>query len=156
MLEPGTTAPDFTLPDQHGSEVSLSALDGGYVVLYFYPQAATRGCTLEARGFREIFDDYRDLGVPVLGVSMDPVEDLADFAAEEDLPFTLLSDEEGTVAKNYQVYKELERDGERIEIADRVTVLIGPDGTVEAVYEDVDPETHAKTVLEDLRTRMTG
>lgn len=156
MIQPGEKAPAFTLPDQDGTPVSLSDLRGGYAVLFFYPQASTRGCTIEARGFRDVFDDYRDLGVPVLGISVDPIEDISAFADEEDLPFSLLSDEDGTVARDYGVYQEGERDGQPFEIADRVTVILDPDGKVEAVYDDVDPEGHASTVLEDLRVRLTG
>lgn len=152
MLEPGDEAPDFTLPDQHGDEVSLSSYSGGAVVLFFYPQASTRGCTIEARGFRAAWSEYTELNVPVVGISVDPVEDIAAFATSEELPFTLLSDADGAVAMAYGVYEEGTHEGTPFEIANRVTFLVGPDGTIRQRYDDVDPEGHADRVLADIET----
>lgn len=155
MLDTGAEAPAFTLPNQDGDEVSLAAHRGTYVVLYFYPKASTRGCTIEAREFRDEWPAYDDLEVPVIGISIDPVEDLARFAAEEDLPFDLLSDADGSVARAYGVYDSGTHDGEAYEIAERATVLIEPDGTIAERYDDVDPEGHATDVLEDIRSRVS-
>lgn len=150
MLDVGADAPTFTLPDQAGTNVSLSGFEGDYVILYFYPEAQTSGCTIEARGFRENWPEYESLGVPVFGLSLDPISDLEEFAAEEDLPFSLLSDADGEVARAYGVYDQGVHEGTPYEIARRVTYLIAPDGTVARRYDDVNPEGHAESVLEDL------
>lgn len=150
MIDIGADAPEFTLPDQDGNHVSLSGFEGEYVVLYFYPEAQTSGCTIEARGFRENWPEYEALGVPVLGISLDPVSDLEEFTTEEDLPFTLLSDADGGVARAYGVYDQGVHEGTPYELARRVTYLIAPDGTVARRYDDVNPEDHAETVLGDL------
>jgi peroxiredoxin Q/BCP len=150
MLEAGQPAPAFELPDQDGEPVSLSAYRGQRVVLYFYPRADTPGCTAEACSFRDAWGEYEDRDVVVLGVSNDPVDALAEFAEKYDLPFRLMSDEDGAVAERYDSFGEIEQEGEIYDIALRNTFLIGPDGDLEAVYEGVDPEGHADEVLADL------
>lgn len=150
MLETGQTAPDFELEDQNGNTVSLSDYEGQRVVLYFYPKAKTGGCTTEAQGFRDLYDEFTDRDVEVLGVSADPVDLIAEFSEEEDLPFTLLSDENGEAASQYESFGEKEVRGETWEIAFRNTYVIGPDGTIEAVYEGVSPDEHPQQVLDDL------
>jgi peroxiredoxin Q/BCP len=150
MLDVGDDAPDFTLPNQHGDPVSLSDYRGRRVVLYFYPRADTPGCTTEACGFRDAWDDYADADVAVLGVSDDPVSDLADFADEYDLPFELLADEDGTVASAYDSYGEKNMFGNTFDGVFRNTYLVDADGRVELVYEGVSPDDHAETVLDDL------
>lgn len=144
MLEPGDEAPDFELPNQDGETIRLSEFDGR-VVLYFYPRADTPGCTTEACGFRDDWDSFEERGVAVLGVSDDPVSDLAEFAAKYDLPVELLSDEDGGVASLYDSYGEKEA----FEGVFRNTYVLN-DGVVEAVYEGVDPEGHAEEILADL------
>ena len=146
MLNVGDDAPDFTLPNQHGDPVSLSDYRGRRVVLYFYPRADTPGCTTEACGFRDAWDDYADADVAVLGVS----DDLADFADEYDLPFELLADEDGTVASAYDSYGEKNMFGNTFDGVFRNTYVVDADGTVELVYEGVSPDDHAETVLDDL------
>jgi len=150
MLETGSTAPSFALPNQDGDTVRLADFEGQRVVLYFYPRADTPGCTIEAEGFRDAHDRFRDLGATVLGISNDPVEDLEAFRQKYDLPFDLLSDEDGEVARAYESYGTVEMGGEEHEIAFRNTYVVGPDGTVAHAYEGVDPEGHATDVLEDL------
>ena len=150
MLEAGEKAPEFELQDQNGDTVSLSDFEGRRVVLYFYPKAGTPGCATEAQGFRDRYDEFTERDVVVLGVSADSVEDLREFAEDEDLPFTLLSDEKGTVASQYESFGEKEVRDETWEIAFRNTYVIGPDGEVEAVYEGVSPEEHPERVLSDL------
>lgn len=153
MLETGSEAPAFELHNQDGERVRLADFEGERVVLYFYPRANTRGCTIEAQGFRDEHAAFRDLDAVVLGVSNDPVEDLGPFREEHDLPFDLLSDEDGTVAEQYDTYGTVElQDGETTEIAFRNTYVIGPDGTIERTYESVDPSGHADDVLADLRS----
>src|SRR5580698_9498235 len=105
-LSPGDPAPDFTLPDQHGNPVTLSALRGKTVVLYFYPKADTPGCTTQACGVRDHRADYERLGARVLGVSPDPVKKVTKFAEKFDLDFTLLADADHAVAEAYGVWVE--------------------------------------------------
>lgn len=150
MLEEGSTAPSFALPNQDGELVRLADFEGRRVVLYFYPRADTPGCTIEAEGFRDAHDRFRDLDAVVLGISNDPVEELQPFREKYDLPFDLLSDEEGEVARDYESFGTIEMgDGEH-EIAFRNTYVVGPDGKIERTYEGVDPDGHATDVLEDL------
>jgi peroxiredoxin Q/BCP len=150
MLEAGQPAPAFELPDHDGEPVSLSEYRGQRVVLYFYPRADTPGCTAEACSFRDAWGEYEDRDVVVLGVSNDPVDALAEFAEKYDLPFRLMSDEDGAVAERYDSFGEIEHEGEIYDIALRNTFLIGPDCDLEAVYEGVDPEGHADEILADL------
>ena len=150
MLDAGDAAPDFELPDQHGDSVSLSDFRGEYVVVYFYPRANTPGCTTEACGFRDAHDRFRERGIRVLGVSDDPVEDLREFEADHDLPFLLLSDEDGEVAAAYDSYGEKNMFGETFDGVFRNTYVVGPDGDVVLTYEGVSPEGHASEILADL------
>ena len=150
MLAPGDTAPDFELPDHRGDPVSLSSYRGDYVVVYFYPRADTPGCTTEACGFRDSYGGFEERGVTVLGISDDPVDDIASFAAEYDLPFRLLSDEDGTVAAAYDSYGEKNMFGNTFDGVFRNTYVIDPDGEVALAYEGVSPDGHAEAILDDL------
>ena len=144
MIAAGDTAPDFTLPDQDGEEVTLSSLRGETVVVYFYPRANTPGCTKQACGIRDHAADYEKLGARVLGVSPDPVQRVKQFHDEQALDFSLLADADGSVCKAYGVKKFWG--------ALRSTFIIGPDGKVERVFPKVSPKTHDDVVLEALRT----
>jgi peroxiredoxin Q/BCP len=148
MLDPGDPAPEFELPNQDGDPVALSSFDGP-VVVYFYPRADTSGCTTEALGFRDAWDDFVERDVAVLGVSDDPVEDLAAFAEKYDLPFELLSDADGAVARSYDSYGERTVGGETVEVSFRNTYVVR-DGEVVRAYEGVTPEGHAEQLLADL------
>lgn len=150
MPSEGDEAPAFELHDQNGERVVLSDYRGEHVVLYFYPKADTPGCTTEACSFRDAYEKFQERGIAVLGVSTDPVEDLSAFADKHDLPFRLLSDEEGEVARKYDSFAVKEIRGEEYEIAERNTFIIGPDGEIVAVYEDVSPEAHAEEILDDI------
>lgn len=150
MLEPGEPAPDFDLPDQTGDTVSRSDHEGEYVVVYFYPRADTPGCTTEACGFRDEWTAFEERDVAVFGISDDPVEALAAFAEKHDLPFHLLSDEDGAVSTAYDSYGEKNVFGNEVTGVFRNTYIVGPDGTVERAYEGVSPEGHAEQLLEDL------
>lgn len=150
MLAVGDTPPEFVLNDHDGTAVALEDFAGQRVVVYFYPEAATSGCTIEARSFRDAWPEFEDRGLPVLGISLDAVEKIAAFRDAENLPFTLLSDPTGTVAKAFGVYDEGVHDGTPYRIAQRHTFVIGADGTIEAVYEDVSPEDHAEEILADV------
>jgi peroxiredoxin Q/BCP len=151
MFDPGAEAPEFELPNQNGDPVALSDFAGRRVVLYFYPRADTRGCTVEAKGFRDDYEAFEAADVVVLGVSNDPVDAIAGFHEKHDLPFDLLSDENGSVARAYDSFGTIELEGEEHDIAFRNTYVIGPDGTTERVYEGVDPTDHPDEVLEDVR-----
>ncbi|ELZ78521.1 thioredoxin-dependent thiol peroxidase [Haloferax larsenii] len=150
MLSVGDAAPDFELPDQHGDTVSLSEYRGQRVVVYFYPRADTPGCTTEACGFRDSWDEFGERDVAVLGISDDPVSDLDSFADKYDLPFSLLSDEDGSVSSAYDSYGEKNMFGKTFDGVFRNTYLVGPDGTIEQVYEGVSPDGHAEEILADL------
>jgi peroxiredoxin Q/BCP len=150
MPEVGDDAPEFALPDQDGDTVDLSDFDGETVVLYFYPKADTPGCTTQACSIRDVYDEFEERGVTVLGISTDTVEDIAAFAEKHDLPFTLLADEDGEVARAYDSFAVKEMRGEEWEIAERNTFVVGPDGKVAAVYEGVSPEGHGDEILDEL------
>lgn len=152
MLDVGTEAPEFELPDQHGNRITLSDFAGKWVVLYFYPKAMTPGCTTEACSFQNSHEEFTDREVAIVGVSTDPVDELEAFAMAEGLDFTLLSDTDGTVATQYESFGEREHEGTTWEIALRNTYLIGPDGRIEETYENVSPDGHARQVLADLET----
>ncbi|MFB6138083.1 MAG: thioredoxin-dependent thiol peroxidase [Halobacteriaceae archaeon] len=156
MLEVGTEAPAFELANQDGDPVALADHRGEWVVLYFYPRAATEGCTTEARGFRDEREALADRDAVVLGVSDDPVADLADFADEEDLPFDLLSDPDGEVASAYDSYGEKTTFGNTDDGVFRNTYVVDPDGHVAAVFEDVSPDGHAGAVLDVLDDLQAG
>ena len=150
MLEVGSEAPAFELPTQHGDTLSLDDFEGSWVVVYFYPRADTPGCTTEACGFRDAFDAFDEAGVEVVGISDDPVEDLAAFADKYDLPFALLSDEDGAVATAYDSYGEKNMFGKTFDGVFRNTYVVDPSGNVARAYEDVSPENHAEGILLDL------
>jgi peroxiredoxin Q/BCP len=147
MLDEGTQAPEFELPNQDGDPVALSAYRGQHVVVYFYPRADTPGCTAQACSFRDEWSRYENADVAVLGVSDDPVEDLDDFADKYDLPFELLSDANGEVATTYDSYGEREIMGDVMDVTFRNTYVVGPEGDIVAAFEGVDPEGHADDVL---------
>ncbi len=147
MLDPGTDAPTFTLQNQHGESVSLP--DSGLAVVYFYPRADTPGCTKEACSFRDRWGEFEARGVPVFGISDDPVPDLAAFAEKHDLPIDLLSDEDGAVSSAYDAYGEKNMFGKTFDGVFRNTYVVR-DGEVALAYEGVDPEGHADEILADL------
>jgi peroxiredoxin Q/BCP len=147
MIEPGDEAPDFTLPDQRGEPVTLSALRGNSVVLYFYPKADTPGCTTQACGVRDHAPEYEFAGATVLGVSPDPVKPIAKFAEKFDLGFPLLSDEEHKVAEAYGVWVQKSMYGRTYMGMERTTFVIGPDGVVTNVFRRVKPAQHDQLVL---------
>jgi peroxiredoxin Q/BCP len=152
MLEAGDRPPSFTLTDAQGRKVSLKDFAGRHVVLYFYPADDTPGCTKEACGFRDAWDDLRALGVEVLGVSGDEAESHQRFAAKYRLPFTLLSDPGHEVMWAYGAYGEKTMYGKKVVGVIRSTVWIGPDGRVRRHWARVrDAATHPDKVLEAIR-----
>jgi thioredoxin-dependent peroxiredoxin len=152
MLEPGTTAPAFTLTDATGQKVSLKDFAGRDVILYFYPRDDTPGCTKEACGFRDAWDELRELGVAVLGVSADDADSHQRFAAKYRLPFTLLSDPDRSVMTAYDAYGEKTMYGRKVVGVIRSTVWIGPDGRVRRHWARVaNAADHPAKVLAALR-----
>jgi peroxiredoxin Q/BCP len=150
MLEAGQAAPDFTLPDQDGEELSLSDLRGETVVLYFYPRADTPGCTTQACGVRDRGADYTAAGARVIGVSPDEVDAVKKFADKFELDFTLLADADHAVADAYGAWGEKSMYGKKYMGVQRATFLIDPDGTIAKVFPKVSPKTHDDVVLEAL------
>jgi thioredoxin-dependent peroxiredoxin len=150
MLEQGTQAPDFDLPDQDGDNVKLSDLKGQTVVLYFYPKADTPGCTTQACGIRDHLPDYTEAGVRVLGVSPDPVTLVKKFHDKQALNFTLLADEDHAVCEAYGVWAEKSMYGKTYWGAQRATFIIDPEGKVADVIPKVSPKTHDEQVLKIL------
>ncbi|MFP5309179.1 MAG: thioredoxin-dependent thiol peroxidase [Actinomycetes bacterium] len=146
--EPGTPAPDFTLPDQDGRDVTLSELRGAPVVVYFYPADDTPGCTTQACGIRDQWGEFEAAGAHVLGISPDDVASHAEFRAKHDLPHTLLADPERTVMEAYGAWGEKVLYGKRTVGTIRSTVLVAPDGTVARVWKRAVPKTHADAVLQ--------
>jgi peroxiredoxin Q/BCP len=147
MIEAGEQAPDFSLPDQDGNELTLSALRGQPVVLYFYPRADTPGCTTQACGVRDHRADYERAGARVIGVSPDPVSAVKKFAEKHALDFTLLADEDHSVCELYGVWREKQMYGKSYWGAQRATFVIDPQGTVVTVFPKVSPKTHDELVL---------
>ena len=150
MLQVGDEAPEFELYNQHGETVRRSDFDGRRLVVYFYPRVNTEGCTVEAREFNEAKPAYDERDVSIVGISDDPVEDLESFADAYDLEFDLLSDELGEVSTLYESYGEKHMFGNTFHGVYRNTYVVGSDGRVEAVYENVSPEGHATEILDDL------
>jgi peroxiredoxin Q/BCP len=147
MIEQGQTAPEFTLPNQDGEDVSLADYRGRTVVLYFYPKADTPGCTTQACGIRDHAADYEAAGVVVLGVSPDPVKAIKKFHGGQGLNFTLLADEDHAVCDLYGTWVEKNRYGRTYWGAQRATFIIDGEGTVARVFPSVSPKTHDEQVL---------
>jgi peroxiredoxin Q/BCP len=147
VIEDGDKAPDFELPDQDGNPVKLSSLRGRPVVVYFYPKAATPGCTTQACGVRDHRADYEQAGAVVLGVSPDPVAKVKKFHDKEGLNFSLLADEGHRVADAYGVWAEKSMYGRTYFGNERTTFVIGPDGNVARVLRKVKPAEHDELVL---------
>lgn len=151
-LQAGTKAPDFELPDETGSLHKLSDYQGQPVVLYFYPKDDTPGCTKEACNFRDDYSAYQTAGVTILGVSPDSPASHAKFKAKYDLPFSLLADEDHHVADLYEAWGPKKFMGRSYEGVLRTTYLIGPDGTIQQVFEKVRPAEHSEEILAALAT----
>ena len=147
MIAPGETAPDFELPDHDGGMVNLSNFRGQPVVVYFYPKAATPGCTTQACGVRDHRPDYEKAGAVVLGISPDPVAKIRKFHDKEGLNFALLADEGHAVAERYGVWVTKSMYGRTYWGNERTTFIIAPDGRVAEVLRKVRPAEHDARVL---------
>lgn len=146
MLQVGQSAPDFTLKNAQGEEVRLyNLLSRGDVVLYFYPKDETRGCTAQACAFRDSYEEFKDAGAEVVGVSSDGEQDHAGFANNHRLPFILLSDPNKEVRKLYKVPNSL------LFIPGRVTYVIGTDQKIRMAFNSMfKPEEHIQEALQVL------
>ncbi|HEX2676479.1 MAG TPA: peroxiredoxin [Polyangiales bacterium] len=138
-LAVGQLAPDFSAHDQNGKPVSLSALHGKHVVLYFYPKDETHGCTIEAEAFRDTYEQLTKLGATIVGVSADDDASHKAFAANHGLPFTLVSDRDGALAAKYGVPMHLG-------MISRQSFVIAPDGRLKRIFRDVDVSKHASEI----------
>ena len=150
-LEIGSDAPNFTLPANGGTEVSLSALSGKYVVLYFYPKDDTPGCTKEAIDFTEAKSDFDALGAVIVGVSKDTVAKHDKFIAKHELDVVLGSDEDGAMIENYGVWVEKNMYGRKYMGIERATYLIGPNGKILEIWRKVRVKDHVAKVLEAVK-----
>ena len=151
MVKEGDPAPDFTLPADDGSQVTLSSLRGKQVVLYFYPKDDTPGCTTQACGLRDVYAELQREGAMVLGVSPDSEKSHVKFKEKYELPFTLLADSDHGVAERYGVWAEKKYMGRTYWGVLRSTFVIGADGNIKRVMHKVKPDTHADDVLATLR-----
>jgi peroxiredoxin Q/BCP len=150
MLEAGTKAPAFSIPDDTGREVSLDSFRGKKVVLYFYPRDDTPGCTTEACGLRDSYDKILAKGAVVIGVSADTVESHVDFKKKYGLPFHLLSDPDKKVINAYGAFGEKESFGKKVMGILRSTYIIDEGGIISKVFPSVVPDKHAQEILSAL------
>lgn len=149
-LEPGQIAPDFTLTDASGASRSLAEHRGRPVIVYFYPAAFTPGCTTEACDFRDNLASLQSAGYDVLGISPDPVERLAQFAAAEALSFPLLSDEDAAIARAWGAWGQKTVDGRTFDGLIRSTVVVDAEGRVVSVEYNVQADGHVARLRERL------
>jgi thioredoxin-dependent peroxiredoxin len=149
-LAPGDVAPDFSLTDADGQQVTLSGLRGQRVIVYFYPAAMTPGCTKEACDFRDNLGVLAGAGLTVLGISPDKPEKLARFRDKEALNFTLLADPDREVLRAYGAYGEKMNYGKKTVGVIRSTFVIGADGKVERAYYNVRATGHVERLRKDL------
>ena len=147
MLEVGTKAPEFTLPDKDGKPVSLTDFTGKKVVLYFYPKDNTPGCTRQACAFAEAYEEFKKINAVVIGVSKDSVASHQKFAEKHGLPFILLSDPELTAIQAYGVWQEKKLYGKVSMGVVRSTFVINENGMIEKIMPKVKPDTNAAEIL---------
>ncbi|HEY6393909.1 MAG TPA: peroxiredoxin [Candidatus Binataceae bacterium] len=145
MLKPGDRAPEFTMPSHEGSHISLSDFRGRKVLLWFFLEAGTPGCTLEGRGFRDHQNYFDENNIQVLGASFDSVEANAEFARKYDFRFPLLSDADRSAALAYEACS-----GAGAAQPERKSILIDEHGAILKIYDQVDPRDHPARVLADV------
>ncbi len=145
MLKVGDIAPEFAALSHEGVQISLSSMRGKKVLLWFYPEADTPGCSLEGRGFRDHQEYYDDNGIQIVGVSFDPIERNAAFVAKHGFKFPLLSDADRKVALAYGACTDA-----KAQYAERMSFLIDEDGKIARTYDRVDPRDHPAKVLAEI------
>ncbi|MDZ8055792.1 MAG: thioredoxin-dependent thiol peroxidase [Aulosira sp. ZfuVER01] len=151
ILQVGQLAPDFSIPDQHESPVSLSDFSGQWVILYFYPKDDTPGCTTEAKDFTELNQDFSALGAKILGVSPDSGKSHCKFISKHNLTITLLSDPEHELAETYGIWQLKKFMGKEYMGVVRSTFLIDPEGNIAYTWTNVKVKDHAQQVLTKLQ-----
>jgi peroxiredoxin Q/BCP len=147
-LDVGDSAPDFSLPRDGGGTMTLADLKGKPTVLYFYPKDDTPGCTKEACGFRDAWQDVSDNGIQVIGVSKDSAKRHDNFKAKYELPFPLIADEQGELCEAFGVWKEKNMYGKKSMGIERSTFLLDGDGVIRKVWRRVKVDGHVDKVLE--------
>lgn len=150
MIELGSVAPDFCLPNQDDVEICLRDLRGKWIVLYFYPKDNTPGCTTEACDFSDAAPDFSSLNAVILGVSADSTAKHRDFIDKKDLSITLLSDESTSMMQEYGVWAMKKNYGKEYMGIVRSTFIINPEGIVKAIWKNVKVKEHARIVKEKL------
>ena len=150
-LAPGDIAPDFSLPDETGATVSLDALRGRKVIVYFYPAAMTPGCTKQACDFTDSLDSLQAAGYEVVGISPDKPEKLAKFRERDGLTIRLLSDADRTVMQSYGAYGEKKLYGKVVEGVIRSTIVVDENGKVELAQYNVKATGHVAKLRRDLK-----
>lgn len=154
MLREKDKAPNFTVPDQNGNDISLSDYKGKWIILYFYPKDMTPGCTTEACNFRDEYSAFQKQGIVVLGLSKDSIDRHKKFEAKHDLPFPLLSDEKGTICEDYGVWQEKSMYGKKFMGIVRSTFIINPKGVIAKVFPKVKVKEHVAEILAELKNLM--
>lgn len=147
----GDKVPDFTVPINGGGSIRLQSLKGKKVILYFYPKDDTSGCTKEAQGFKEVYEDLKSQGVEVIGVSKDSLKKHDKFAEKYELPFPLGSDEAGTLCESYGVWVQKSMYGRKYMGIERSTFVIDEDGNLLKMWRKVKVPGHVDAVLEALK-----
>lgn len=150
-LKVGDKAPAFNLPDQEGEKHKLSDYAGQWILLYFYPKDNTPGCTKEACAIRDVYPKFTKIKAKVFGVSADSVDKHKKFTDKYELPFTLLSDEEKKVLKDYGAWGKKKFMGREYMGINRMSFLIDPKGEIAKIYPKVKPSEHADEVLSDIK-----
>ena len=148
MLSEGVKAPDFTLADKDGREVSLHDFAGKKVVVYFYPKDNTPGCTRQACAFRDAYAEFGQKGVTVIGISRDSVKSHQNFAGKYELPFILLSDPQLAAIQDYDVWQEKKMYGKTTMGVVRSTYVIDENGMIVKVFPKAKPDTNATEILQ--------
>ena len=151
-MEVNDKSPDFNTTDENGKEVASKDFRGKTVVLYFYPKADTPGCTKEACSFRDSFSAIKKTGVVLLGISADTAASQKKFQDKFSLPFPLLADPEKKIANLFGVVKEKNMYGKKVKGIARTTFVIGPDGKIKHIFNNVKAEGHADEVLAYLKS----
>ena len=151
-LDVGDSVPTFSLPSSSGKEVSLADYKGKKIVLYFYPKDDTPGCTTEACEFRDNLKNYADVNAMIIGVSKDPLKSHDKFIEKYDLPFELISDEEGKMLDAFGVWKEKSMYGKTFMGVERTTFLIDENGKIAKSWRKVSVPNHVAAVLEEAKS----
>ncbi|WP_099157578.1 thioredoxin-dependent thiol peroxidase [Virgibacillus ndiopensis] len=153
-VEVGKKAPEFTLPNQSGNQVSLADFKGKHIVLYFYPKDMTPGCTTEACDFRDQYESFAELDAVIIGVSPDPIDRHQKFIDKHDLPFLLLADEDHKVAEDYGVWKLKKNFGKEYYGIERSTFIIDKDGNLQQEFRKVKVKGHVEEALTYIRENL--